>query len=392
MGRLLTTLVVALVVALAATPASAQTYPQRSVKFILPFGPAAGVDITARLIADKLSTRWGKPVVVENRPGGDGLVAINAFISADDDHTLLFVPASTFTAHPYTHEKLPYNAERDLLPIANVTTIVIALSSPTSLGVKTLGEFVALARAKPNTLNVAAAAGNSDLILTAFTKAQNFAGNPCALSRHPAGAERPRREPHSTPNVVLRYDAPAATGGEAPAAGDHEPQACRYRERRADRGRGGLSPPRLGQPHRYVRAAQHAAGTARERGRRRPCRGRGRSDDRDATCCHGTGRRRAWASRIRRRHQGSARPSRLDRASARHQGRVAAVKPAVREIANAEKINETYVGRVLRLTLLSPDIVEAIVNGRQPASPQVANLLRRFPVGWREQRGSFWLT
>ena len=174
MGRLLTTLVVALVVALAATPASAQTYPQRSVKFILPFGPAAGVDITARLIADKLSTRWGKPVVVENRPGGDGLVAINAFISADDDHTLLFVPASTFTAHPYTHEKLPYNAERDLLPIANVTTIVIALSSPTSLGVKTLGEFVALARAKPNTLNVAAAAGNSDLILTAFTKAQNL--------------------------------------------------------------------------------------------------------------------------------------------------------------------------------------------------------------------------
>ncbi len=174
MGRLLTTLVVALVVALATTPASAQTYPQRSLKFILPFGPAAGVDITARLIADKLSTRWGKPVVVENRPGGDGLVAINAFISADDDHTLLFVPASTFTAHPYSHEKLPYNAERDLLPIANVTTIVIALSSPTSLGVKTLGEFVALARAKPNTLNVAAAAGNSDLILTAFTKAQNL--------------------------------------------------------------------------------------------------------------------------------------------------------------------------------------------------------------------------
>jgi tripartite-type tricarboxylate transporter receptor subunit TctC len=175
MGRLLATLVVALVAgALVATPAPAQSYPQRSVKFILPFGPAAGVDITARLIADKLSARWGRPVVVENRPGGDGLVAINTFISANDDHTLLFVPASTFTAHPYTHDKLPYNAERDLLPIANVTTIVIALSSPTSLGVKTLGEFVALARAKPNTLNVAAAAGNSDLILTAFTKSQNL--------------------------------------------------------------------------------------------------------------------------------------------------------------------------------------------------------------------------
>jgi len=157
-----------------AVTASAQSYPQRAVRFILPFGPAAGVDITARLLADKLSTRWGKPVVVENRPGGDGLVAINAFISASDDHTLLFVPASTYTAHPYTHEKLPYDAERDLQPIVNITTIVIALCAPESLNVKSLGDWVALARAKPNTLNVAAAAGNSDLILTSFAKTQNL--------------------------------------------------------------------------------------------------------------------------------------------------------------------------------------------------------------------------
>jgi tripartite-type tricarboxylate transporter receptor subunit TctC len=153
---------------------SAQTYPQRPVRFILPFGPAAGVDITARLLADKLSTRWGKPVVVENRPGGDGLVAINAFVGANDDHTLLFVPASTYTAHPYTHEKLPYNAERDLQPIVGVTTIVIALCVPASMNVKSLAEFVALARAKPDTLNVSAAAGNSDLILTSFVKTQNL--------------------------------------------------------------------------------------------------------------------------------------------------------------------------------------------------------------------------
>jgi len=175
MLRFLIVLLIALTAALdGATVACAQSYPQRAVKFILPFGPAAGVDITARLLADKLTARWGKPVVVENRPGGDGLVAITAFTGANDDHTLLFVPASTYTAHPYSHEKLPYDAERDLLPIVNVTTIVIALAVPASLNVTSLGDFIALARAKPDTLNVAAAAGNSDLILSSFVKAQRL--------------------------------------------------------------------------------------------------------------------------------------------------------------------------------------------------------------------------
>jgi tripartite-type tricarboxylate transporter receptor subunit TctC len=175
MLRFMSALVIGLVISLnGGSVAAAQTYPQRPVKFILPFGPAAGVDITARLLGEKLAARWGKPVVVENRPGGDGLVAITAFTSANDDHTLLFVPASTFTAHPYAHEKLPYDAERDLLPITSVTTIVIALSAPASLNVKTLGEFIALARAKPDTLNVAAAAGNSDLILSSFIKTQGL--------------------------------------------------------------------------------------------------------------------------------------------------------------------------------------------------------------------------
>ena len=157
-----------------ATNVSAQTYPTRTVKFILPFGPAAGVDITARLIGERLAARWGKPVVIENRPGGDGLVAINAFTGANDDHTLLFVPASTFTAHPYTHDNLPYNGERDLLPIVNVTTIVIALCAPESLKVASLADFVALARTHPDTLNVAAAAGNSDLIMSGFIKTQGL--------------------------------------------------------------------------------------------------------------------------------------------------------------------------------------------------------------------------
>src|SRR5580700_108010 len=65
-----------------AAPSMAQPWPQRTVKLIVPLGPGSGVDIGARLFADRLTARWGQPVVVENRPGGDGIVAINAFVGA----------------------------------------------------------------------------------------------------------------------------------------------------------------------------------------------------------------------------------------------------------------------------------------------------------------------
>jgi tripartite-type tricarboxylate transporter receptor subunit TctC len=150
--------------------AVAQTFPQRTVKFILPFGPASGTDITARLVAEKLAQRWGKPVVIENRPGGDGLVAINAFVSANDDHTLLWVPVGTFAVHPYDKDKLPYDADRDLIPIANVSTLYLALSAPASLGVKTFKEFFELVAANPGKYNAAAANGNADFLMSGFLK------------------------------------------------------------------------------------------------------------------------------------------------------------------------------------------------------------------------------
>src|SRR4030095_16738136 len=72
------------------TPALAQSWPQRTVRFILPLGPGSGTDIAARLFAERVAPRWGQPVVVENRPGGDSFVAIGAFLGANDDHTMLF--------------------------------------------------------------------------------------------------------------------------------------------------------------------------------------------------------------------------------------------------------------------------------------------------------------
>ncbi len=154
--------------------AAAQAYPTRAVRFIVPFGAASGADITARLFADRLTARWGKPVVVENRPGGDGLVAIGAFVGANDDHTLLLGPAGTFAVHPYEHDKLPYEAERDLLPIVSITTIILAVSTSPSLKVGSLGELVALIRAQPGKLNAAAANGNSDFLLFGFLKSSGL--------------------------------------------------------------------------------------------------------------------------------------------------------------------------------------------------------------------------
>jgi tripartite-type tricarboxylate transporter receptor subunit TctC len=148
----------------------AQTYPTRTVRFILPYGAASATDMNARLFADRLAVRWGKPVVVENRPGGDGLVSIAAFIAANDDHTLLFAPSGVFAVHPYDHEKLPYVSERDLLPIASISIVIVALSTPAALKLGSLEELVALARAQPGNLNAAAAAGISDFLLFGFLK------------------------------------------------------------------------------------------------------------------------------------------------------------------------------------------------------------------------------
>ncbi len=105
------------------------------------------------------------------RPGGDGFVAINAFTNARDDHVLLFGPASAFTAHPFLHEKLPYDP-RDLAPVARVSSTLVTITVPPSLDVKSLGDLVAMARAQPGELNWATITGATDLVVAGFLKAR----------------------------------------------------------------------------------------------------------------------------------------------------------------------------------------------------------------------------
>jgi len=157
------------VLTLSSTGASADTWPSRAIKFVVPFGPGIGIDVMSRTVADRLSKKWDQPVVVENRPGGDGMVAITAFVSAHDDHVLLFSPAGSFTAHPYLHEKVPYDI-RELSPIARVSNTLAAFGAPESLKLATLADLVAAARAKPGKLNWASATGTNEFLFAGFLK------------------------------------------------------------------------------------------------------------------------------------------------------------------------------------------------------------------------------
>jgi tripartite-type tricarboxylate transporter receptor subunit TctC len=148
-------------------------WPTRPLRFIVTLGAGSGADLGARLLADRLSQRWGQPIVVENRPGGDALVAINAFVTAKDDHVLLFTPSASFTAHPYLHDHLPYKPD-DLVPITRVSNTLIAIAVPVTMQVGSLRDLVAMARAQPGALNWAGVTGALDFLFAGWLKQEGL--------------------------------------------------------------------------------------------------------------------------------------------------------------------------------------------------------------------------
>ncbi len=161
--------------ALTATAGLAQQWPTHPVRLVLPFGPGSGADTAARLITDKLQQKWGQPVIVDGKPGGDGLLSLQTVVSAKDDHVLYFGPSSMFVVQRYLHEDTTFNPETDLAPIAGVAKVQIAIAVPASLGVSTLADFVALARAKPNETSYAVAPGFSEFVFDGFVKENGLA-------------------------------------------------------------------------------------------------------------------------------------------------------------------------------------------------------------------------
>jgi tripartite-type tricarboxylate transporter receptor subunit TctC len=167
-------IIAAFAVAALAFPLHAQqTWPHKPVRMILSLGPGSGADIGARLYADRLTKLWGQPVIIDNRPGGDGVIAINAVIQAKDDHTLLWGPTANFVGHPYSLDRLPYDP-KELVPVARVTGTVVTLGVPASMNVNSLKELLEQAKEKQGSLNWTTAVTMTDIILEGFLKTQGI--------------------------------------------------------------------------------------------------------------------------------------------------------------------------------------------------------------------------
>jgi tripartite-type tricarboxylate transporter receptor subunit TctC len=158
------------VLALAATSLPAHAWPQRTVRFVVPVGTGTAPDITARLFAERLSDRWKQPVIVENRPGADGITGVAAYVGLRDDHALLFSFAAPLSVFPVIRDKLPYDPNRDIVPIAAAADTFAAIAASSSLKAGSLAEFVTLARAQPGKLNCFPAAGALPYLFTGFVK------------------------------------------------------------------------------------------------------------------------------------------------------------------------------------------------------------------------------
>jgi len=145
-----------LLLALAA-PAAAQEFPVKPVRFITGAAAGSSGDILARVLGDHLSAAWKQPVVIENRPGGGGVIASQALLAAPaDGHTVFIAAGSYLTITPATEASLPYDVDRDFTPLAFLAEIPLVIAARPGTPFRTLPELIAYAKANPGKVNYAA--------------------------------------------------------------------------------------------------------------------------------------------------------------------------------------------------------------------------------------------
>lgn len=160
-----------LLTALFAAGAGAQSWPQKPVKFIVPFPPGGATDISARMLGEKLSQMWGQQVVIENRGGaGGGVGAAEAARATPDGYTLFFPSGSVVTANQHIYARMNYNPEKDFVPITNVVSGPQVLTVPASSPFKTVKDLIDYGRANPGKLTF----GHAGIGSQTHLAAENF--------------------------------------------------------------------------------------------------------------------------------------------------------------------------------------------------------------------------
>lgn len=150
----LTSTVLALLAAVALPAAHAQDFPTKPVRVVTPFPAGSGPEVALRLVAEKLSRLWGKPVIVENRPGASGFIAIEAVKRASPDgHELLQMDNAQMAAQPFLFKKLPYDLLRDFEPVTPIFRNYFFVTVPVNSRYKTMSDLIAAAKAEPGAVN-----------------------------------------------------------------------------------------------------------------------------------------------------------------------------------------------------------------------------------------------
>src|SRR5215468_9078733 len=144
-------------------------YPERTVRIIVPTAPGGSIDTTARVIAAALAERWGKPVVIENRPGAAMIIGADAAAkSPPDGYTLLIAHDGTMAMNPVVYPNLAYHSQRDFEPLALLASIAEVVLVNAALPVKSVRELIAFAKANPGKLNHASGGTATLLALELF--------------------------------------------------------------------------------------------------------------------------------------------------------------------------------------------------------------------------------
>jgi len=147
---------------LAATVCHAQSWPQKPVRVIVPFAPGGASDLMPRLVGEKLTSMWGQPVLIENRPGAAGNIGMEAGArSAPDGYTLVAAPNGNLVVNPHMYSRLAYDVFKDLAPVTRIAAVQNVLVVHPDVPAKTVKELVTLAREKPGTLNFASPGNGS---------------------------------------------------------------------------------------------------------------------------------------------------------------------------------------------------------------------------------------